>query len=187
MRELRLWVALARCISGRHDGRSSDAFGYHRGLGAVIGTVVVLLAVEGAVTELVLAIMVPHTAWPWVALGLHLYGLGWLAGLHAAHVTRPHLLTGDTLIVRDGVFAEKEIALRDVLGIRPTRVSGVGRSGYRVTDGVARSTHGDATVALDLDCDPATLLITVDEPLRFVERLRAVTAAARTPGSAPPR
>jgi hypothetical protein len=78
--ELRLWTALARWLSGRHDGRLPGAYSYRGGLQPLLVIVLVLAAFEGAVVETVLVLALGHTVWPWLALVLHLYALGWLTG-----------------------------------------------------------------------------------------------------------
>lgn len=189
--EVRLWTALGRRLTARHGGQEGTAFGYHHGMAPLIWVIVALVAVEGAVVELVLLIALPHTPWPWISLALHAYSLIWVIGLLAAMTTRPHLLAGDELRLRDGVFAEIVIPVAAIRGARPTRHPNLGRSGFTVDDEHQTATlaHADATVALSLDPlqritvngatydgPLTTMRITVDNPDRLVAALRNRTA-----------
>lgn len=138
------------------------------------------MLVEGAVVELFLALLLADTPWPWVALGLHVYGLLWLLALHASWVTRPHLITDRELRLRDGAFVEIVIQHAAIRSTRLVRQQGWGRSGLQVDDnGVATLAHGDTTVEVTLHPDSATRVsgpraktfiaarFTVDDPERF--------------------
>lgn len=151
--EVRHWAALGRWLTGRHDGQEPMAFGYHQGMRPLIWVIVALVAVEGAVVELVLLIALPHTPWPWISLALHVYSLILVIGLLAAMITRPHLLVGEELRLRDGVFAEIVIPVAAIRGARATHHSNMGRSGFKVDHEHQTATlaHSDATVAVSLD------------------------------------
>ncbi|MGH3928185.1 MAG: hypothetical protein ACRDTT_35870, partial [Pseudonocardiaceae bacterium] len=150
--EPRFWARLARWLTGRHEGRAPTAFSYHRGLRTLTWTMFTLVFVEGAAVEVFLAIVVPHTAWPWVALVAHLYGLAWLVGFHASLATRPHLITAHELRLRDGILTEVVVpyaALKDArLVTRPS----FGRSGFKIDESgrVATMAYGDINVTLTL-------------------------------------
>lgn len=177
--EARLWTALARWPTGRHDGRLPGAYFYRGGLQPLLVIILGVVAVETAVVELVLVVALGDTWWPWLALVLHLYALGWLAGFLASLHTRPHMLAGDAVLVRDSVFAELVLPYDAIRGVRQVRRPGVGRSGLRVgADGAAVLGHGDTTVELALDPGRPfrTLAISVDEPGAFVRDLTGLLA-----------
>lgn len=187
--EPHLLACLARWAAGHHEGRSPASFTYHRGIRFVVLSIVAVVVVEGAVVEALLAALLPGTgkAWVWVALGVHLYALVWLAGFHASLVTHPHRVGAGALLVRDGIFSELEIPYVAVLGARRTARPNLGRSGLKLDPETASATLavGDANVAIDLDpASPAhrpsdddvclrVLYLTVDEPERFIDELRA--------------
>jgi hypothetical protein len=186
--EPRLLVCLARWVAGQHQGTSPDAFSYHRGIRPLLGSILMLVVVEGAVVEALLAFLLPGSPWVWVALGVHLYALVWLAGFFASMVTRPHRFRPDSLVVRDGIFTELVIPYVAIEGARVARHPNFGRSGLKVDPhtGDALLAIGDANVVIDLDptrpIQPTrtghplalrTLRITVDEPADFVASLRA--------------
>lgn len=202
--EARLWVCLARWALGRHPGRHAGALAYHRQIGPLLAGAVALVVVEGAVVDTVLMVALPGSAWAWVVLGVHVYGVIFLAGLYASFVTRPHVVTADRILLRDGVFHEIELPRRAVLSARVERRANVGRSGftYDADSRTALLALGDATAALDLDptvpllldgtpaaVRPHRLAITADNPDRLVRALQPGPANADRPassGGAPP-
>lgn len=189
--EPRLAVCLVGWVIGRHEGRLPGAFSYGKSIRPLLGTVLALVVLEGAMAEALLAVMLPHTPWVWIALGVHCYALVWLAGFYASLVTRPHRLGSDGLVVRDGIFTELVIPYRAIAQARIVLSSNFGRSGLKVdpTTRIATLAYGDANVALDLDADQpipvastrtalhlAILCITVDDPPRFVAALHERTS-----------
>lgn len=189
--EPRLAVCLLRWATGRHEGRLPGSFSYGKNLRPLLRAVLGLVVLEGAVVEALLAVMLPHAPWVWIALGVHCYALVWLAGFYASLVTRPHRLSSDGLVVRDGIFTELAIPYRAIAAARVTQSSNFGRSGLKVdpTTGIATLAYGDANVALDLHLDQpipvvsrrtalhlAILHITVDDPPRFVTALHERTS-----------
>jgi hypothetical protein len=174
--EARLWAALARWPTGRHDGRLPHAYPYRRGLQPLVVIILGLVAVEAVVVELVLVVAVGDTVWPWLALALHLYALGWLAGFLASLHTRPHVLAEDALLVRDGVYDEVVLPYDAIRDVRQVNRSSVGRTGLKVgADGRATLGHGDTSVELGVGPGRPfhTLAISVDEPAAFVRELGA--------------
>lgn len=188
--EPRLWVSLARWITGRHDGRRVPAaFRYDGRLRPLLWMAVALVVVEGAAAELVLALTVQQRVWLAVSLAIHLYAVLALAGMVAAFATRPHVIQGGVLRIRDGVFTEVLVPTAAISGARRVVRPSFGRSGPRVDRAGRRMllAHGDADVELTLDrrepvtvIPPAadsdlidTLSITVDDPDDFIERLAA--------------
>jgi hypothetical protein len=201
--EPRLWVCLARWATGRHDGRSERSYTYHRNFRPLLVGVIGLVVLEGAVVDIVLALAMPASVWVWVAGGVHLYALGWLAGLWASFVTRPYLLGDDALWVRDGVFTELVVPYTAIHGARLDRGSNLGRSGFKIDPELKAATLalGYATVVV---VDPAaqllvngnrlpgpvvTLAITVDRSHDVVQTLSRLRRANNdgspvTPGAA---
>lgn len=186
--EPRLFACLVRWVTGRHDGRSPGTFRYDRGARPLFGVAVGLVVVEGAVADALLAALTSGP-WVWLGLGLHVYGLVWLGGFYASLAVRPHRLTDDALLVRDGIFTELTIPYATIARARAAHHAGFGRSGLRIDGAAATLAFGDATATLDLDPPlPAgprsvpvtTLHLTVDDPPSFVT---ALTATLRAPGN----
>jgi hypothetical protein len=188
--EPRLWVCLIRWVTGRYP---KTGFRYDASLRTIIWAAAVLVAVEGAIVDLLLELLLPGSVWVWVALGLHLYGLLVLLGFLASWATRPHLLDEHALHLRDGIFTELVIPYSEITCARVARQPNFGRSGLKIDGSTGVLACGDATVALTLDplrplsvpnrsssVPLASLVITADEPRPFVDALRARTPAART-------
>ena len=184
--EPRLVACLVRWISGRHDGRSPDSFGYERGLRSLLAVLCGLLVVEGVVVDVLVAAFVPSGPWIWIAVGLHVYGLIWLTGFYASLVVRPHEFTPEGLRVRDGIFAELLVPYAAITAARPVHHTNFGRSGLKIAgSGAGLLAIGDATVVLLLDPRVAIpvstrpnisltrLAITVDDASGFLRRLRS--------------
>lgn len=184
--EVRLWACLLRWISGRHSGRSSNAYGYWRSLRVIFWVMIVLVAGEGAVVDLVLALALSGSIWVWVVAGVHLYALVWVTGFSVSFVTRPHLLDQRALLLRDGILAEVAVPYAAVTSARVATLANFGRSGFKVDEDNRRATlaFGDANVVLMLDparpiqvngrpcaIAPTALWITVDASRDFVEAL----------------
>lgn len=196
------WACLARWVSRRHQGRDPFAFSYHRGRRAVTTTMFTLVLVEGAAVEILLALVVPHTSWPWIALAAHLYGLVWLLGLHASLVTRPHLLSTRELRLRDGVHCEVLVPRDAVRDARLVTRPGFGRSGCTIDESQHTATlaHGDINVAIALrpgrpitvngvpaDTALTTLWITVDNPTGLIRALRHTGTGGASCDPVPPQ
>lgn len=187
-RVLAVEVGLVGCgwrwLRGRR--RRAGEFGYHRGLTPVLAVVAGLVVVEGAAAELLLALLLPGTVWPWVGLAVHLYGLFWIGTLGASFAVRPHRLDATALHVRDGVFAELVVPRAAIRSARTGSAPGAwGRSGLVLgQDGRARLTHSGPDVVLELDpavpvrdrrrSEPIglrSLVITADDPRGLVRAL----------------
>jgi hypothetical protein len=187
--EVRLLTTLAGRVCGRQGRAAGQTFSYHRPMSMLIWGAFVLVGVEGAVVEVVLSLALPRTAWPWIVLAVHVYGLLWLAGLQASLITRPHELTAGALHVRDGIFTEVVIPYTAITGARLAQQNNVGRSGLKIspTEQSAMLAYGNAGVALSLDPDqpievngrtlgtPLTRLsISADRPRDLVQALQAI-------------
>ncbi len=197
--EPRLWISLARWISGRHDGRRAPAaFRYDGRLRPLLWVAVALVVVEGAAVELVLALTVHQRIWLAVSLALHLYAVFGLVGILAGFATRPHVIEGGLLRLRDGVFTEILVPTDAIRRARRAGRPSFGRSGPKVHGRRMLLAHGDADVELTLDAGQPitvipsvelsgivdTLSITVDDPGGFLEQLAAHRRAARIDSAA---
>lgn len=153
----------------------------------MIWAVIGLVAVEGAVLDILLARLLPGSIWIWVSLGIHLYALLWLLGCLASFLTRPHQFEADALRLRDGVFSEMVIPYAAITGARIAVTPNFGRSGLKIDElrQAAMLAFGDGTVDLVLDPTQALqiggrsqpsrlagMAITVDKPQEFVTALR---------------
>ncbi|MGH3502326.1 MAG: hypothetical protein ACRDQA_15780 [Nocardioidaceae bacterium] len=183
--EPRMLVAIVQWVRRRGTSAPRLTFRYDQQIRPLTLGLVLLVVVEGAALESVLALALPGSPWVWVTLGLHVYGVVWLLGFHASIVTRPHRLTRHALHLYDGVFTELVVPRAAVLGVRASHISNFGRSGLKtVGAGEAVFALGDATVTLTLDprtpvlaggevVDPALhrLHITVDDAPSLVRAL----------------
>lgn len=150
-----------------------------------------IAVVEGVVLDVVLALAVSGTAWPWVVAALHGWAVVEILGLYAALATRPHLLDADGLLLRDGHGVQVRVPAAAIVAARRIDEPVPGRTGWAVEGGKAVFAQGRATVALRLDPrhpvvvdgTPGTAAIT---SLRFTatdpERLVAALEQARAGG-----
>jgi hypothetical protein len=185
--ESRLWRGLGQVLRRRHDGRLATAYTYRRELQPLLVIGLALVLVEGIVVEVVLAILLAGTPWPWLLLVAHLYGVCWLAGLLASLCARPHLLTQDAVVLRDSVFGELTVPWPAIGGASRANQPGFARSGIKLdaATGIATVTHGTATVNLILRPappiavngvlvaqQPRSVLCTVDDVAGFLAAVR---------------
>jgi hypothetical protein len=138
------------CLLALLFRRYSSGFGYGRMFRPIVWVLVALTIVEGCVAELVLGFILAGTFWPWLLLGLHVYGLLWLVGLLASLTTRPHVLRSDVLVLRDSVFTEISIPLSAITSFSPISRPGILRSGLKVDGDTALLAYGDANVAVHI-------------------------------------
>lgn len=114
--ELLLLAALVRWVARRpQDTEEGRAFGYARGQGAVmfgLGFVCVVETVGMAV--LLRGFPVLHH----VFLVLDVYTVLMVAGLHAASVTRPHVVIGTFLRLRRSATVDLRVPLASVASVR---------------------------------------------------------------------
>lgn len=156
--------------------------------------VLAMLVVEGAVVEVVLVAILGHgSAWVWVALGLHVYGLIWIGGFLGSLTVLPHEIDDRYLRLRDSVFTTVLVPLVSVVSVEQRRRGSSGRSGWKLDDhGGALLAYGDASVHLVLCRDPGVLLgtapapeglrtidLTADDPAAFVRAVVAARSAGR--------
>lgn len=161
----------------RRRREAGTPFAYRRGARTFFAVVGVGVAFEGGLTELVLALILPHTVWPVIGVAVHVWALFWVAGTYAGLVRRPHLLTDTELRLRDGMKVELVIPRSAILDARPATRSHMGPSGLVVEGRTATLAHGDARVLLRLDpgCGVevegvaiTAVRFTVDDPAGFL-------------------
>lgn len=116
--EIAIWVALWRWVTRRPAvPAGGTAIPYAR-----IAAPIVWLFIWGSAIEVVAVdLVVTHVGWdvvrvPLLALGV--WGVLWMLGLLASMRTRPHVLTGDALLLRGGLRAEVAVPLAAVVGVR---------------------------------------------------------------------
>lgn len=195
--EPRLWICLTRWITGRYPRDPGRAFRYDASLRPIVWIALALVVIEGAVVDIVLELALPGTIWVWVSLGVHVYALLIVLGFLASWITRPHLLTENSLRVRDGIVAEMLIPYDAITTVRVAVRSNFGRSGLRVdeTRGTVLLGFGDTNV--DITLDPAraaritghghhsaltALALTADAPHDIVRALRRRTTEGSRAG-----
>ncbi|MFJ3902225.1 hypothetical protein [Streptomyces sp. NPDC090025] len=115
--ELRLLASLGRWIARRPDrgGPGTLAFPHARDQAALMYGFTFVCVVETAGMAYLLS------AWPVVhaiVLVLDVYTVLFVLGLHAASATRPHLLTADTLRVRQAAHVDVLVPLDRIAAVR---------------------------------------------------------------------
>jgi hypothetical protein len=114
--ELRLFASLLLWVTGRTDGtRDGRPFGYARGQGAMMWGFAFVCVVETVGMGVLLR------GWPVVhavVLVLDVYTVLQVVGMHAACVTRPHVLGSADLRVRHGGQVDLRIPLADIAAVR---------------------------------------------------------------------
>ncbi|MGW7083403.1 hypothetical protein ACWGH2_07875 [Streptomyces sp. NPDC054871] len=143
---LALWVARRR-----HGVRQGDlAFGHARDQAAMLYGFVFVSVVE------TIGVAVLLRDWPTlhaITLFIDVYGVILLLGIHAASVTRPHVLSADALRVRQGAHRDLLIPLERIAAVRGER----------------RFTHEAAEGVLDLPVGAQTsLTLELTEPVTAV-------------------
>ncbi|WP_163510306.1 hypothetical protein [Fodinicola acaciae] len=148
-------VALVRWILRRPDVAGGVPFGCPRDT-FFLWAIVAGTAVELGVVEFLLVMLRVPVGWTVAAAALHAYAVFWLLGMMAGFAVRPHLLTAEHVIVRDGLFTELTFPYESVAGAVAAvkRADGFGgRTGLKVRDGVATLAYDDATVRIDFRPD----------------------------------
>ncbi|GAA2804359.1 hypothetical protein [Streptomyces showdoensis] len=115
--ELRLLASLARWVARRPHGAGpgTTAFPHARDQAALMYGFAFVCVVETVGMSYLLA------DWPAVhavVLVLDVYTVLFVLGLHAASATRPHLLTGDALRVRQAAHVDLRIPLERIAAVR---------------------------------------------------------------------
>lgn len=116
--EVAIWVSLGRWASRRPAvPPGGTAIPYAR-----VAAPIVWLFIWGSAIEVVAVdLVVTHVGWdvvriPLLVLGT--WGVLWMLGLLASMRTRPHVLTGGSLLLRGGLRAEVVVPLAAVAGVR---------------------------------------------------------------------
>ncbi|MFF3642019.1 hypothetical protein [Streptomyces sp. NPDC002564] len=129
--ELRVLAGLARWATGRRHGVRGPAdlpFGHARDQAAIMYGLTFVCVVEAFGMAVLLR------DWPTahrVMLVVDVYGVVLMIGLHAASVTRPHVLSADALRVRQGAHRDLRIPLALIDAVRAER-----RFTHEAADGV---------------------------------------------------
>nr|WP_042186471.1 hypothetical protein [Kibdelosporangium sp. MJ126-NF4]CEL17303.1 hypothetical protein [Kibdelosporangium sp. MJ126-NF4]CTQ91468.1 hypothetical protein [Kibdelosporangium sp. MJ126-NF4] len=166
-----LWVRRRRTGVGPHD----TAIGYARDQVPTLFVLAGALALE----TFVVGLLVP---WWWIHV-LDALAVLQVLGVAAVMVTRPHVLTGDTLVLRTGVLSELRVPLVSVASARAHRKDHNGPSieidGDTLSIVIGNQT--DVTLVLSEplsveDSTVTTIRFRADEPR---EAVRAITEASR--------
>ncbi|MFJ8359892.1 hypothetical protein [Streptomyces sp. NPDC093984] len=114
--ELRLLVSIAHWTTRRtHPSGEGCAYGYARGEGALLFGLAFVCVVEAAGAAVLLR------EWPvahGIALVLDVYTVLMVVGLHAASVTRPHVLTPTALRLRRAAHVDLTVPLEHIVAVR---------------------------------------------------------------------
>ncbi|MGP3771882.1 hypothetical protein ACTWJ8_13685 [Streptomyces sp. SDT5-1] len=115
--ELRVFVSLGRWAARRRHGvpEGADVFPYARGQAVMMYGITFVCVVESFGMWALLR------DWPTlhhVVLFLDVYTVLMVLGLHAASVTRPHVVTGDALYVRRAAHVDLRIPLERIASVR---------------------------------------------------------------------
>lgn len=117
--ELRLWSSLVLLARRRRHGvpPGAVAIPYDRDLRPMAVAFLGLAVVELAVVELA----VPWATVRWVLLVAGVWTLLFVAGVAAANVVRPHVVTGEVLRLRSATFADVRVPLDRVASVAVRR------------------------------------------------------------------
>ncbi|MFD8975760.1 hypothetical protein [Streptomyces sp. NPDC059593] len=192
--ELRLMTSLARWVARRPHGvdGATGVFPHARDQAALIYGFAFVCLVETVGMSYLLA------DWPAVhavVLVLDVYTVLFVLGLHAASVTRPHVLAGDVLRLRQAAHVDVSVPLDRIASVRRESLFS-----HEKTEGelnLAVGSQTSLTIELTEPVDAPRLLgaprpvrivrVHADDPKALADALtRARTAPSPTPGP-PPR
>ncbi|MEV0317862.1 hypothetical protein ACIBKX_03140 [Streptomyces sp. NPDC050658] len=181
--ELRAMVSLVLWAARRRNGvREGDlAFGHARDQAAGFYGFILVCVIE----TVALAVLLRN--WPLlhqITLFVDVYSVILMLGVHAASVTRPHVLSADSFRVRKGAHRDLRIPLEHIAAVRGER-----RFTHEAADGVLDLPVGAQTsVTLDLT-EPVTAVgflgkgrpvttvrLHADDPAALLAALKAATA-----------
>ncbi|MFD7709608.1 hypothetical protein ACFV6E_25910 [Streptomyces sp. NPDC059785] len=188
--ELRLLASIGLWVARRtHGVRGGQGFGYARGQGAVMFGFGFVCALESACMAVLLR---NHPAVHRVVLALDVYTLLMIVGIHAASVTRPHVLSDSTLRIRRAGHVDLRIPLDSVVAVRREL-----RSAHEPRNGeLSLVVNAQTTVTLELDRpvrhlsflgrprDVRVIRFHADDPDALVRAVRAAANGAATGASA---
>ncbi|MEU3794182.1 hypothetical protein AB0F07_31005 [Streptomyces fructofermentans] len=194
--ELRLLGGIVRWAAGRpHGVGAGRAFGYARGQGAMMFGFGFVCVLESACMAVLLR---DHPAVHRVVLVLDVYTLLLVVGLHAASVTRPHVLEDAALRVRRAAHVDVRVPLAAVASVRRELVT----THERHAGGLDLAVGAQTTVTLELNepvrhftflgraRDVRRIRFHADEPDALVRGLRerlALTRERTAPSPSPVR
>ncbi|SFE79006.1 hypothetical protein [Streptomyces mirabilis] len=187
--ELRLFASLLLWVTRRaHGTRAGRPFGHARGQGAMMWGLGFVCVVETAGMAVLLR------GWPVVhavVLVLDVYTVLMVVGMHAAGVTRPHILDSTHLRVRNRAHVDLRIPLADIAVVRRELRTTHERAEGELNLAVGAQT--DVTLELATPVPHFTFLgrerrvrlvrLHADDPDELVRALtQARTAPSRSPG-----
>ncbi|MFK4064321.1 hypothetical protein [Streptomyces sp. NPDC029674] len=121
--ELRVLGSLFMWVTRRRHGvrpaAGDRAFGHARGQAATMYGLTFVCVVEAFGMSVLLR---DHPTAHTVALVVDVYGVLLMLGIHAASVTRPHVLSPDALRVRQGAHRDLRIPLALITAVRAERL-----------------------------------------------------------------
>lgn len=179
--EVAVWRGLLRWVLRRPDvPPGAEPIGYSRLVMPVLWLWIVACAVEVVVVDLII-----WESWRLPLLVVGVWGVLWMLGMAGSYRTRPHLLTGDTFVLRGGLRTTITVPLDAVATVaaREEDMPGSIRSIAVVDDLVQVGVSGRTNLQLTLTA-PATLQTSsgpvtvtrvgawVDEPREVAARLR---------------
>ncbi|MFJ2769899.1 hypothetical protein [Streptomyces sp. NPDC087300] len=190
--ELRILVSLSLWVTRRRHGvrHAGDlAFGHARGQAAIMYGLTFVCVVE----SFGMAVLLRN--WPTahaVMLVVDVYGVILMIGLHAASVTRPHVLSPDALRVRQGAHRDLRIPLALITAVRSERrfthepAAGVLDLPVASTTSLTLELAGPVTTTglLGKQREVTTVRLHADEPDRLATALRERLAALPGPSGA---
>ncbi|MGW0712375.1 hypothetical protein ACWD4G_41655 [Streptomyces sp. NPDC002643] len=180
--ELLLLAGLCRWICRRPHGvgAAGRAFGYARGQGAMLFGFAFVCVIETVMMSFLLrGLPTVHHAF----LVVDIYTAVIIIGLHAASVTRPHVLTGTTLRLRRYVALDVHVPLTAIASVhRELRTTHKKRDGELDLD-IASQTNVTLELAESVEYvtffgrprTVRTIRLNADEPDRLVSLIREFT------------
>ncbi|QEU97689.1 hypothetical protein CP970_30815 [Streptomyces kanamyceticus] len=184
--ELRVLVSLAMWVTrrrhGMRDGAGDLAFGHARGQAAIMYGLTFVCVVEA----FGMAVLLRN--WPTahaVMLVIDIYSVTLMLGIHAASVTRPHVLSPDALRVRQGAHHDLRIPLARIAAVRAERLfthepaDGVLDLPVASTTSLTLELAGPVTAVgfLGKRREVTTVRLHADEPDQLIAALRERLAA----------
>ncbi|MCX4909176.1 hypothetical protein [Streptomyces sp. NBC_00878] len=189
--EVRLLASIGRWVARRpHGVERGHAFAYGRGQGAMMfgfGFVSVLESVCMAV------LLRNHPAVHRVVFMLDVYTLLLIVGMHAASVTRPHVLDDTVLRIRRAAHIDLRVPLAAIASVRRELVTTHEKRDGRLDLAIGAQT----TITLELSTlvrhftflgrpkDVHLIRFHADEPEALVREIRAALARVRELGQEP--
>jgi hypothetical protein len=159
--ELALYRSLARWLARRPDvPEGTEAIGYAQLVAPTLWLWIFGSATEVVVVEVVLRSL--DHAWaeavrvPVLVVGV--WGVLWMLGMLAAHRVRPHLLGGQTLLVRSGARSWVDLPLEAIRDLRPVE---------HALPGTIRTVHHEGDLLLVGVGGRTNLEVRLDGPTRL--------------------